>query len=254
MLTSTYIHIPGIGKETERKIWSGGITTWNDFLQNKSSINLPDSKKDKIAMEIENSIEKLEIRDIPYFAKSIPTSEHWRGYRNFSDSVAYVDIETTGLSPSSSKITVIGVYDGKDVKSFVRGINLEEIVQEMEQYDFLVTFNGARFDLPFIQREFPQITMKQMHTDLMYPLRRIGFKGGLKNIEHMLGINRSEETEGMDGFEAVRLWKEYEKGNEEALDLLLEYNREDIVNLETILDITYDRFVEHCYKGCTPQK
>ncbi|WP_129598307.1 ribonuclease H-like domain-containing protein [Methanohalophilus profundi] len=254
MLTSTYIHIPGIGKGTERKIWSGGITTWNEFLQNKSSINLPGSKKDKIALEIENSIEKLEIRDIPYFAKSIPISEHWRGFRNFSDSVAYVDIETTGLSPSSSKITVIGVYDGKDVKSFVRGINLEEIVQEMEQYDFLVTFNGARFDLPFIHREFPQITMEQMHTDLMYPLRRIGLKGGLKNIEHMLGINRSEETEGMDGFEAVRLWKEYEKGNEKALDLLLEYNREDIVNLETILEITYDRFIEHCFQECTPQK
>jgi hypothetical protein len=58
----------------------------------------------------------------------------------------------------------------------------------------------------------------------------------------------------MDGFEAVRLWNEYEKGNEEALDLLLEYNREDIVNLETILQITYDRFVEHCFQGCTPQK
>jgi hypothetical protein len=104
-----------------------------------------------------------------------------------------------------------------------------------------VTFNGARFDLPFIRKEYPGFSYEnKMHADIMYCLRRIGLCGGLKKIEVDLGISRSEETTGIDGFEAVRLWNRYEKGNEQALDLLLQYNREDIVNLETILEITYE--------------
>ena len=81
----------------------------------------------------------------------------------------------------------------------------------------------------------------------MYPLRRIGLRGGLKNIEHTLGISRSDETTGIDGFEAVRLWRRYERGEEGALDLLLEYNREDIVNLDTIIGMTYQKFVDNMF-------
>lgn len=30
MLQSTFIHIPGIGRETERGMWSHGISNWDD--------------------------------------------------------------------------------------------------------------------------------------------------------------------------------------------------------------------------------
>ena len=33
----------------------------------------------------------------------------------------------------------------------------------------------------------------------------------IKRIEKEIGITRSEEVEGVDGFEAVRLWKRYQK-------------------------------------------
>ena len=161
-----------------------------------------------------------------------------------------MDIETTGLSPASSCITVVGIYDGKDAKTFVRGIDLDDIVEEFEKYDFLVTFNGARFDLPFIKREFPQITFNQLHADLMYPLRRISLTGGLKKIEVELGISRNEDVVGISGFDAVRLWKQYERGDQDALELLLEYNREDIVNLKTIIEKTLPRFIDHKFSEC----
>lgn len=32
-----------------------------------------------------------------FFAETMPASEHWRLYPEFRDSVAYVDIETTGV-------------------------------------------------------------------------------------------------------------------------------------------------------------
>jgi hypothetical protein len=194
---------------------------------------------------IRDSVERLECRDFEFFAKSLPTSEHWRAFREFSDKVAYVDIETTGLSPGSSYITVVGIYDGKEARTFVKGIDLDDIVDIFPKYEYLVTFNGARFDLPFIKREFPEIEFNQLHADLMYPLRRIKLSGGLKKIECELGISRAEETVGISGFDAVRLWHQYERGDEDALDLLLKYNREDIVNLKTIIDMTLPRFIEN---------
>jgi uncharacterized protein YprB with RNaseH-like and TPR domain len=78
----------------------------------------------------------------------------------------------------------------------------------------------------------------------VYPLRRIGYKGGLKNIEKILGISRSEDTEGMTGFDAVRLWKQYERGDKDALAKIIKYNNEDIVNLKSILELTYPKMVE----------
>jgi len=40
----------------------------------------------------------------------------------------------------------------------------------------------------------------------------------------------------MDGYMAVLLWQRYQRGDRTALDLLLKYNREDVVNLEVLMD------------------
>ncbi len=250
MLTSTYIHMPKIGATVEKRIWSSGIRTWDDFLDRKDELSISRSKMEMILTGIEDSKERLLNRDFGFFAQSLPKAEQWRAFRDFSDKVAYVDIETTGLSPQSSHITVIGIYDGKDAKTYVKGIDLEDAVEELDKHEFLVTFNGSRFDLPFIKREFPQVNFNQLHADLMYPLRRISLTGGLKKIEVELGITRSEDTVGISGFDAVRLWNQYEKGDQDALELLLEYNREDIVNLQTIINKTLQRFIDNKFSEC----
>ncbi|SFM42938.1 ribonuclease H-like domain-containing protein [Methanolobus profundi] len=250
MLTSTYIHMPRIGTTVEKRIWSNGIRTWDEFMARRDELLISPAKKDMIMTGIRESVERLESRDFEFFASSLPKAEHWRAFREFSDKVAYVDIETTGLSPSSSSITVVGIYDGKEAKTFVKGIDMDDIVDILPEYEFLVTFNGARFDLPFIKREYPEIEFNQLHADLMYPLRRIGLTGGLKKIECELGISRAEETVGISGFDAVRLWYQYERGDEDALDLLLKYNCEDIVNLKTIIDLTLSRFIDDKFSEC----
>jgi len=244
MLNNTYIHIPGIGKSLEQKIWAQGIRTWEEFLEMKERIQIPSSRKVRICEGIEESSKRLASKDFCFFSQCLPSAEHWRAYPVFSDSVAFVDIETTGLSQQRDKITVIGIYDGKKPKTYVRGINLDDAIEEFSKYGLLVSFNGARFDLPFIISEFPDIKFNQLHIDLMYPLRRIGYSGGLKNIEKLLGISRSEDTEGITGFDAVRLWKKYERGDQESLNTLIKYNEEDIVNLKTIIELTYPKMVE----------
>jgi uncharacterized protein YprB with RNaseH-like and TPR domain len=247
MLTSTYIHIPRIGSTIEHRIWSCGIRTWSEFAEQQDEIPISAAKKITILAGIEESVQRLSAGDAEFFAKSLPKSEHWRAYGSFKDRIAFVDIETTGLSPNYDYMTVVGIYDGKKTKTYVRGINLDDIVDEIAKYDFLVTFNGARFDLPFIKHEYPEIGFDQMHTDLMYPLRRIGYTGGLKAIERALGIARSDDTTGITGFDAVRLWHEYERGSADALELLLKYNREDIVNLETIIELMHPEFVKKTF-------
>ena len=248
MLNNTYIHIPGVGKSLERKIWAQGIHTWEEFLEMEDRISIPSARKARICEGIKKSSEHLAAKDCYFFSQCLSSAEHWRAYPLFSDSVAFVDIETTGLSQHRDKITVVGIYDGRESKVYVRDINLDEIVEEFSKYRLLVSFNGARFDLPFIKSEFPEIEFKQLHIDLMYPLRRIGYSGGLKNIEKLLGISRSEDTEGMTGFDAVKLWKQYERGDREALDKLIKYNKEDIVNLKTIIELTYPKMVEKAQK------
>jgi uncharacterized protein YprB with RNaseH-like and TPR domain len=72
------------------------------------------------------------------------------------------------------------------------------------------------------------------HIDLLYPCRRLDLTGGLKRVEGEMGIERDRPD--LSGRDAVRLWHEYERGDDAALDTLVSYNREDAVNLRTLLD------------------
>src|SRR5437667_2585290 len=80
-------------------------------------------------------------------------------------------------------------------------------------------------------------------------VERLGFVGGLKSIESQVGIIRSEETTGLGGFDAVRLWRAYGEGDDDALDLLLEYNMEDVVNLEPLAELAYEGLRSLCLDG-----
>ncbi|WNY25783.1 ribonuclease H-like domain-containing protein [Methanolapillus millepedarum] len=246
MLRNSYIQMEGIGKCAEKNIWDAGIESWEDAAAQIDSLPISKTKKAAVEKGIDESAAELGDKNHLFFAERLPSAEHWRAYSEFSDSVAFVDIETTGLAPGFDSITVVGIYNRKEAKTYVQGIDLDDITEEIQKYKMLVTFNGARFDLPFIKREFPEIEFNHLHMDLMYPLKRIGYSGGLKNIERTLGIERAEDLKSVDGFEAVRLWRRYERGDEEALDTLLRYNKEDIVNLETIIDKVYPSFIRNC--------
>lgn len=142
---------------------------------------------------------------------------------------AYLDIETT----FSGSISVIGIYrpDGGTVQLVGGGVHDINLYQALDGATTLVTFNGSSFDLPVIKRRlYSDLKSEFAHCDLLYVCRRHGLRGGLKGVEQQLGIVR--ETAGITGFDAPRLWQRYEStGDERALNTLLRYNREDVVNL-----------------------
>jgi uncharacterized protein len=240
MLRHTFLHIPGIGYKTETKLWQGGFTSWQEYVKHCDSCSTLARRQSEVLRRLEVSVQALAKDDARHFEESLPSAERWRLYGDFRQKTAFVDIETTGLYPGSDAITVIGVFDGISAKAFVRGRNLEDFADEIRKYSLLVTFNGKRFDLPFIRSVFGEFPPNQGHVDLLFPLRRLGFRGGLKRIEVELGIEREGLLKQVDGYMAVLLWREYRRGNRAALDTLIRYNLEDVVNLQYLADATYN--------------
>ena len=154
-----------------------------------------------------------------------------------------MDIETTGFR-GQGYITVIGLYDGKTSEVFVKGKNLGDFRKEIRKYALLVTYNGKQFDLPFIRDTFGELPRHLGHIDLRYPLKRLGYTGGLKIVEGRLGLNRDEALGCLDGLCAVWLWQEYERENKKALDTLIRYNLEDVVALPSLAAITYNGLIK----------
>ncbi len=150
---------------------------------------------------------------------------------------AYLDIETTGID-FNQQITVIGIYldedgDGRIVQLMGDEIKPDALRLALEGVETIYTYNGSRFDLPFIQRRLGvDLCLYHRHHDLMYDCWRENLRGGLKKVEVRLGIDR--ETSGISGLDAVRLWWRYQGGDQNALKTLLHYNREDCQNLEVL--------------------
>ena len=186
------------------------------------------------------SLEELE-KGPEFFSKRLPANEQWRLFSHFRERTAFLDIETTGLG-QEAEITTIALYDGNTVHCYINGRNLEDFEKDIWKYELLVTYNGKGFDIPFLERWF-HIKLTQAHIDLRYILAKLGFKGGLKGCEKQLGIDRGA-LDGVDGYFAVLLWREYiQHNNEKALETLLAYNIEDTVNLERLLIEAYNRNV-----------
>jgi uncharacterized protein len=239
VLTNTFLHIPGIGETTERALWSSGILSWEDVLTSRR-LPIPDSRRYHLQWYVEESLHHLEGGDPNYFAGRMPGRQLWRLFPPFRHSVAYLDIETTGLGAGTDHITTIALYDGRTIRHYVHDRNLGEFRQDIRDYEVVVSYNGRSFDVPFIRNTLG-VEMAHAHIDLRYVLHGLGLRGGLKGCERQLGLDRGV-LEGVDGYFAVLLWQDYVRNrNERALETLLAYNIQDVVNLETLMVIAYNR-------------
>lgn len=232
-IENSFIPVHGVGETTERRLWEAGITHWDEFHPRVRGIG--ETTAERIESFIDEAAGRLQNRDVAYFDRQFPSGERWRLYENFRDSTCFFDIETTGLDRYRNRVTTVSCYRNGQVTTLVRGEDLtaDRLRREFDQADLLATFNGARFDVPFVETEF-DMDVTTPHLDLMYPCRKLGLSGGLKPIERELGIER--DLPEVDGREAVRLWHRYESGDQSALERLIEYNREDTVNLQRLAD------------------
>ena len=225
-IENSFIPVEGVGETTERRLWERGVTTWAEFDSGVDVAGVGSTTADRIESFIAEALARLDDGDSAYFDRAFPSGERWRLYENFREETCFFDIgETTTL------------VAGDDLTA-------RRLREQFADASLLATFNGARFDVPFLETSF-DVEIDTPHLDLMYPAKRTGLSGGLKPIEKQLGIERDRPD--ISGRDAVRLWREYERGDEAALETLVSYNREDTVNLRTLADAVCDRLDDEVF-------
>ncbi|MCY2990779.1 MAG: ribonuclease H-like domain-containing protein [Planctomycetota bacterium] len=261
MLRNTFVHLPGIGPRREKSLWDRGILDWHQFLAAADGGILPGHNQQAALTLVRQSLAAVTSGNADFFKSLLPSGEAWRLYPEFADRAVFIDIETTGLSGYDDQVTVIGALDAGGLKLFVQGLNLDQFPAYIEQFPLLVSFNGCQFDVPFLRVHFPHARLDQAHVDLRFVLASLGYRGGLKAVEQRLGLRRDPLIQGVDGFEAVRLWHRYRRGDRAALEKLILYNLTDVVNLvelsETAIRLKYRRVafpgtVPDCAPRSTP--
>ena len=166
---------------------------------------------------------------------------------------AFFDIETTGLSRERSMLYLAGfVYfedDSWRYRQFLAENEEDEfrtllcIREFMKNFSLIITFNGERFDLPFISARYEKYDINASLPESFDIYRQIRpFKNLLgldsmkqKAIESFLGIRREDK---MSGGELISVYWDYvEKHGEHERSLLLLHNADDIAGMPDILQI-----------------
>ncbi|MBI2112874.1 ribonuclease H-like domain-containing protein [Candidatus Woesearchaeota archaeon] len=235
MIRHSFIFLEKISRKKEENIWKQGIYDWDHFLKKRSNeINgISSEKKHYYDRKIKEAQQALLNNDSSYFIKKLPSVEMWRLYDYFREESGFLDIEVN----SSGKIILVGISDYYHSNFFVQGVNLEKnlIEQELLKYKLIITFNGSSFDLPKLKKELG-IEIIVPHLDLKPLCLNLGLHGGLKEVEKILNLKRPEHLNG----NPVELWKAFHaSGDKEYLDLLIDYNKEDIENLKGVVEWCY---------------
>ncbi len=252
MIKKSFIFLERIGNRLEKNIWNSGIHDWDSFLNCNNIKGLSKHRKLYYDRKILDAKKALYNFDSNYFQNVLPQSEMWRLYDFFKEDAVFLDIETTGLSKNYDDITVFGLYDGLNTKIMIKGINLDYgiLKNELKKYKLIVTFNGASFDLPFIEKRYPNLLPDIPNFDVRYISNKLGLIGGLKKIEMDLGIKRSNIVENFYGGDALTLWRMYKStGDDYYLNLLVEYNEYDIINLKIVADYCVKKFKETLFNS-----
>jgi uncharacterized protein YprB with RNaseH-like and TPR domain len=237
LIERTFQLVKGVGPWREKDIWAKGFATWDAFERAEGIVASQD-----IDADLRRAIPRAREASLHELAKMIPEREHWRLYTRFVEQAAFLDLEADG----DEAITVGGVFDREGPATFIRDFegptSLLHLASRLERSPVWVTFNGGTFDIPVLKRHFPGLKLPAVHLDLRFLVRRVRLKGGLKEVEEQLGLHRPPHLKGIRGFDAIRLWREYQTTkNPDALRILVEYNLYDAINLRSLVELCIAR-------------
>ena len=167
------------------------------------------------------------------------------------------DIETTGLSKANCKVILAAMLvptdKGVKVTQFLAEDHYEEnLVLDAtlsflkdNQINYLITYNGNHFDLPFINGRLEALhydaTIRLYNLDLYDFFRKYTHLPDMmkslnqKSVERYFGLE-SARDDIITGKESVRLYNEYAvDGNPLYEKIILTHNREDVIQLYKLL-------------------
>ena len=240
MIQRTFQLVPGIGPWRERDLWARGIQTWDDFPAEGAPVAVSSKVDAQARLQIARTRAALEARDLAQLGRLMPSREHWRCYPAFAPQAVFFDIEAE--DPRSPQPTVVSLFHAEGLEVFIQGRNLDELPKALSRWPLWVTYNGSCFDVPVLRTHFPELALPALHIDLRFLARRLEFRGGLKQLEDTLGVGRPPHLRGVNGYDAVLLWREYQlTGDVEALRFLTEYNLYDAIQLRSVMELMYNR-------------
>lgn len=241
MITNSFIHLPGIGENTERKLWDQGVRSWDDLETSLYDV-FGKKKAATIAVHLEESRAAFESGEYKYFCDRMKSSHAWRLVPACAEAIAYLDIETTGLGfPPQSESTTIAVLFKGEILVEHEPARKRALLERLEaEAKMIVTFNGLCFDLPFLRHE-TGLELGIPHVDLRVWFRRHELGGGLKAIQRFFPEVHQRSSMDIDGFDAVRLWRMHRRGVPKALETLMTYNAEDSLVLQPLLYLAYEK-------------
>jgi len=244
MLNHSFLHLPGIGETTEKRLWDQGVRSWDDLESSLGDV-FGAKKAATVAAGLEESRAAFESGEFRYFAERMKGAHMWRLIPECQDSIAYLDIETTGLGfPPESHSTTIAVLWKGELFVEHEPSRKQALLERLEaEAKMVVTFNGLCFDLPFLRNE-TGLELRMPHVDLCVWFRRHDIRGGLKAIQRAFPEVHQRSSMDIDGFDAVRLWRMHKRGVPRALETLMTYNAEDSLVLQPLLRIAYEREFE----------
>lgn len=172
-------------------------------------------------------------------------------------SLAVFDIETTGLSPARCKVILSGILlldgkCGKVIQYFADRQNdereiIEKTLETLNAADYIVTYNGKHFDLPFMEARAkkygidfdPKVynldlfLVVQGHSNLRESLPNLK----QKTVEVFMGLSDSRNDQ-ISGGESVALYEQYMQSHAFALEkTILLHNHDDLIQLYKLLPV-----------------
>lgn len=181
----------------------------------------------------------------------------------FTPSSVFFDIETTGFSPSSSQVYMIGYAAWEKGKPCITQLFSEHPAEEpkllsaflerISQYSTLISFNGTGFDVPFLAGRCSHYQIQEtfgsfQHLDIYKQLSN--YKAILnlpnlkqKTLESFLGVSREDKYSGGD---LIPIYFGYvSHPSEETCTLLKLHNYEDMEGMLKLLPLlSYPHFFE----------
>jgi uncharacterized protein len=229
MIDRTFAHLPGIGPRREAALRAGGFT-WERFLTAQRIHGISPERKISLDRHLRADVRALGEHEWSRFT-AWPLALHHRALPHLNR-IVYLDIETYGVK--TRRVALIAVSDGDCVR-ILDGSNTDRsaLEQTLSRAEAIVTYNGNRFDLPYLERA-TGYHPTCFTIDLEPLARRAGLVGGLKRIERALGIERDHDYAGGD---PLALWRSFRAtGDEHFLELLTAYIEQDVESLPILLD------------------
>lgn len=184
----------------------------------------------------------------------------------FTEHTIFFDIETTGFSPTTTQLYLIGcairTQDTMIIEQFFAESKEDEInilkhfTKLLEPYQTIITFNGIGFDIPYLKAKCKSygisecfdskeyIDLFKIASSLKFLLKLENYKQ--KTVETFLGIHRNDT---FNGGELIQVYQSYIlHPNEHQMFFLKQHNYEDVLGMLDLLPIlAYDSLLKGGY-------